>query len=219
MLPLTETAPKPMIPVAGRPFLEHLIELLRSSGISRFLLLVSYLGAVIEQHFGSGSAFGVSIEYSYEPEPLGTGGALKLAAPMLEDEFLLVNGDTLLEIDYRRFVGDFRAGGASALIAAHVRRPHAPGNLVLADDDTVLRYDKQQPSGDYTDAGVLAARKPVLDYLPEAARSSFELEVFPRLIAAREMRAFRTETTFFDMGTPAGLAALEELLISQGRAR
>src|SRR5579884_979643 len=100
MRPHTETIPKAMLLVRGRPFIEHQIELLSVAGFRRFLLLVGWLGEQIEEQLGDGARFGVEIRYSYEPTPLGTGGALRNAADMLEPQFLLVNGDTLLAIDY-----------------------------------------------------------------------------------------------------------------------
>ncbi len=93
MLPVTETIPKPMISVAGKPFLQHQLELLKGSGIDRSLLLVAYLGERIEGYFGAGEKFQLDISYSYEPTPLGTGGALKNAEGKLQNLFVLLNGD------------------------------------------------------------------------------------------------------------------------------
>src|SRR4029077_9597920 len=101
MRPITETIPKPMITVAGKPFLQHQLELLRGAGIAKVLLLVAYLGEQIREYFGDGAKFGCKISYSFEPAPLGTGGALKNAEAQLQDDFVLVNGDTYLGIDYR----------------------------------------------------------------------------------------------------------------------
>src|SRR5581483_1322783 len=123
MRPHTERVPKPMLPVLGRPFIEHQIELLRASGVRRFLLLVGYLGEQIEAHLGDGARYGVTIEYSYEPTPLGTGGALKNAADKLEDDFLLINGDTLLELDYKALLSRFRESGRMVTIAATRNAP------------------------------------------------------------------------------------------------
>ncbi len=99
--PLTETLPKAMLPVCGRPFLEYQIDLLRKSGMTKILLCVGYRGEEIEKHFGDGSRFGVRLSYSWEREMLlGTGGALRNAAPQLEDEFLVLYGDSFLMLDY-----------------------------------------------------------------------------------------------------------------------
>jgi mannose-1-phosphate guanylyltransferase len=90
MRPLTETIPKVMIEVCGKPFLYHQLELVRENGMARVLLLVAHLGEKIEQHFGDGASLGLELSYPYEPAPLGTGGALKHAAGQLEDEFLVL---------------------------------------------------------------------------------------------------------------------------------
>jgi NDP-sugar pyrophosphorylase family protein len=199
-----------MIPVLGRPFLDHQIELLKRNGMTRFVLLVSYLGHVIEEHLRDGQSHGVEISYSYEDSPLGTGGALKNAASLLEDEFIVINGDTLLDIDYGAFSRDFRSSRSSAMITAYRNISQVvPSNLEIGPDGTVIKYVKQRPTGEYVDAGVVALRKPVLDLIPTAERCSLEQEIFPILIERGEMKAWPTVVSFFDMGTPAGLAALE----------
>lgn len=210
MRPFTETIPKPMLPVLNRPFLEHQIHLLRENGLRKFLLLVGYLGDRIEDHFGTGAEFGVEILYSYEGTPLGTGGALKQAVPLLEETFLVVNGDTLLDIDYRTFISDFEASGKMAMLAAYRNvKQEIPSNLKMAEDGVIIEYGKRQPTGDYIDAGVLALRKTVLDFIPSSGKCSLEEEIFPKLIDKGELKGWPTAVAFFDMGTPAGLAALE----------
>lgn len=208
MRPHTETVPKPMLPVRGRPFIEHQIELLRGAGFRRFLLLVGWLGEQIEAHLGDGSRLGVEIRYSYESTPLGTGGALKNAAALLEPEFALINGDTLLDIDYAAFCG---AGFQPALVViAASRAPNGrKGNLNLAENGAILGYSKRNPAGSHVDAGVAALRREVLDLIPSGRPCSFEEEILPQLIATRQAIAVVTGVAFFDMGTPAGLAALE----------
>jgi mannose-1-phosphate guanylyltransferase len=209
MRPHTETVPKPMLPVRGRPFIEHQIEFLRHAGFHRFLLLVGWLGEQIEQYFGDGRRLGVSMRYSYEPTPLGTGGALRNAAGKLDPEFVVVNGDTLLEIDYAGLVEKFQRSGAMAVIAASLSAGPGAGNLQVAEDGTIIGYSKRRPAGRYVDAGVSVLRREVLDGIPPDRVCSFEEEVLPKLIASREAIAAVTEAAFFDMGTPAGLAALE----------
>ena len=209
MRPLTYQVPKPMLPVLQRPFLEHQIELLAANGIRRFLLLVSYLGKSIEDRFGKGDS-GLEIAYSYEASPLGTGGALKNAEPLLDDDFLVINGDTLLDIEYAALVGRFRSRAAIAMIVAHHNhRKKVASNLTIDAADVVQEYEKRRPTGDYVDAGVIALRKPVLGLVPAAQRCSLEEEVFPKLISKRQMLAWRTERPFFDIGSPEGLESLE----------
>lgn len=222
MRPVTETIPKPMIAVAGKPFLEHQLELLRRAGIGRALLLVAYLGEQIQRYFGDGSKTGCGISYSFEPSPLGTGGALKNAEAQLQDAFVLVNGDTYLAIDYLALVRRFSELNCAALIVAYEKRGAAledipanqvPNNLAVGRDDLVTAYRKRDPGGlSHIDAGVIVLKKEILAALPAGQKCSLEEEIYPHLIAQGQMRAWATSEPFYDMGSPAGLAALEEKL-------
>jgi NDP-sugar pyrophosphorylase family protein len=222
MRPITETIPKPMIAVAGKPFLQRQVELLGESGIKRVLLLVAYLGEQIREYFGDGGEVGCSIAYSFEPSPLGTGGALKNAEAQLADRFVLVNGDTYLDIDYPDLIQEFTEADCSALIAAY-KKPDLgsqdipasllPNNLGVNGDGMVTAYRKGKPEGlSHIDAGVVVLKKEILASLSVGQKCSLEEEIYPRLIASGEMRAFVTVEPFYDMGSPAGLAALEEKL-------
>jgi len=98
--PITTKIPKPMADVKGKPFLHYLLEYIKSFGYKKFLILAGYLGEIIEDYFGTGHTRGININYSYDKELLGTGGALKNAENRLDNDFFLVNGDTFLKIDY-----------------------------------------------------------------------------------------------------------------------
>lgn len=222
MRPLTETIPKPMILVAGKPFLQHQLELLRDSEIRRALLLVGYLGEQIQQYFEDGEQLGCRISYSFETSPLGTGGALKNAEKQLQDYFVLVNGDTYLSIDYQAVVEKFAASSCSAMIVAY-EKPAAPSweipanvlpnNLGVNSDGVVTAYRKHDPQGlSHIDAGVIVLRKEILGELQAGRKSSLEEEIYPQLIGNGEMLAWATREPFYDMGSPAGLAALETKL-------
>lgn len=219
MRPLTETIPKPMIPVSGKPFLHHQLELLRRSGFRRVLLLVAYLGEQIEEHFGDGRSLDLELSYSYEPEPLGTGGALKNAGGKLEREFLVLNGDTFLAIDYTALVANFRQQPAAALIVAQKigaqenENVTVKSNLALTPDGWVKAYQKRDPAGmTHIDAGAVVLDRQVLEAIPPGKKFSLEEEIFPRLIEQRQMRAWVTLERFIDMGSPEGLRALEARL-------
>lgn len=214
MRPLTETTPKALIAVCGKPFLHHQLELVRENGMSRVLLLLAHLGEKIEQRFGDGASLGLQLSYSYEPALLGTGGALKHAAGRLDDEFLVLNGDTFLPIDYAGMARGFREHKSAALIVAYENREgRMASNLAVAADGRVTVYRKRDPRGlTHIDAGAIILRSEVLDSLPPGRVCSLEEEVFPRLIEQGRMRAWVTREPFYDMGTPAGLAALSRRL-------
>ena len=222
MRPITETIPKPMIAVAGKPFLQWQLELLSNGGIAGVLLLVAYLGEQIEEYFGDGKSFGRHIEYSYEPTPLGTGGALKNAEAKLQDWFVLVNGDTYLAIDYEKLLRDFAEADCRAMIVAYekpslvareVPASGLPGNLGVGSEGVVTAYRKRDPEGlNHIDAGVIVLKRGILASLVAGQKCSLEEEIYPRLIAHGEMRAWVTREPFYDMGSPAGLTALEAKL-------
>lgn len=212
--PLTEELPKPLVPVHGKPVLQYLLERLRSSGIAEVVLLTGYQGSKIEECFGDGSALGLRIVYAREEIPLGTGGALKNAAEVLADDFLLLNGDTLLDIDFAVLVTAFRKRRVLGLLVAYENpEGNPPNNLRLAADGRVVTYSKcDATSLTHVDAGVGVFRRAILDWIPGDRAVSLEGEVYPRLIKQRQLWAFTTRDRFFDMGTFAGLWALEAQL-------
>lgn len=212
--PMTETIPKPMIEICGRPFLEHQLALIRANGLRRVLLLVAYLGERIEEYFGDGSSVGMQIGYSYEPVPLGTGGALKNAERCLDDSFLLLNGDTYLPIAYDAFINDFRQNKPGALIVAYnSNEPRGIRNLSLDQDARVTAYRKRGSEDmTHTDSGAIILERDVLAEIPDGRACSLEEEVFPRLIEAGRMRAWTTSEPFIDMGTPEGIRMLSKRL-------
>ena len=115
--PLTSRRPKPLAPVANKPVMEHIVDLLRKHGFTEIVATLHYLADEIESYFGDGSAFGVSMQYVVEDTPLGTAGAVKLAAELLGDEpFLIISGDALTDLDLTDLVADHRRSGASATI-------------------------------------------------------------------------------------------------------
>lgn len=211
--PLTLTLPKPMAPVAGHPFLQHLLVMLRRRGMTRMLLLTGYLGDRIESHFGTGASIGVELSYSREPQPLGTGGALCHAAPALDDRFLLVNGDTYLDCDYASLDDALDATPALAAVAAYDNAiPVAPNNLLLTADGRVGVYSKHDPSAmTHVDAGAYALRRQALDRLPTGA-SSLEHDLFPALARDGAMVAVPVAERFYDIGTLQQLADAERFL-------
>jgi mannose-1-phosphate guanylyltransferase len=216
MRPMTEQVPKPMLPVNGQPFLHHQLRLLQSHGVLRVLLLVAYLGEKIEQHFGDGSALGMQIDYSYESTPMGTGGALKNAEKKLDTQFVVLNGDTYLDIPYQQLFASFESCRCDGLIVAFENQAHAfKNNLAVAQDRIVSAYSKREVSGvtfTHVDAGATVFKKDVLQNIPAGHKCSLEEEIFPVLIKKKQLRAWTTPVAFIDMGSASGLAALEEKL-------
>src|SRR5262249_15580912 len=169
-----------------------------------------------------GGKFQMNISYSYEPTALGTGGALKNAEQKLQGIFVLLNGDTFLAVDYSALVLKFATLRCKALIVAYKKSmgmlsalpaDHVPNNLLVGRDGKVEAYRKHDPEGlTHIDAGAIVLSKEILKMLPTGRKCSLEEEIFPLLISAGEMYAWETSEPFYDMGSSAGLAALEEKL-------
>ena len=120
--PITARVPKPMVPVAGVPYLEHQLRLLERQSIRNVVVLTGYLGNMVEEYFGDGRRLGLSIRYSRENTPLGTGGALRLAAQLLDEQFLVIYGDSYLAIDYRDVAQSLAVSGATGLVVVYDNR-------------------------------------------------------------------------------------------------
>ena len=209
--PLTDRQPKALVRVQGKPFLEHQLELLQRGGVREVLLLVGYRGRQIEQTFGDGAPRGIRLCYSLEDVPLGTGGALRKAEELLPDDFLLLNGDTLMPLDYEKLEKAYRQSQKLGLLVAYENPDRAlENNLALGSDRLVTAYHRHNPAGlTHVDAGLGVFSKRVLQFIPSALRVSLEEEVYPMLIHRNQLAGFSTPQRFYDMGSFAGLEALE----------
>jgi NDP-sugar pyrophosphorylase family protein len=146
--PLTLTVPKPLIPVADRPFLEHLLDLLRAGGIREVVINLHHLGDSIERHVGDGARFGLAVRYSREPTILDTGGGIKAAEPLLGGEpFLVANADSLLELSLRELWEFHRAHGGIATLALRADPDASRYGLVEVDESDRVRRIVGRPEG------------------------------------------------------------------------
>ncbi|HOT90316.1 MAG TPA: nucleotidyltransferase family protein [Anaerolineae bacterium] len=209
--------PKSMIPFGGKPFLEHLIALLSRQGFCRFVLCVSHQAEAITAYFGDGQRLGVEIVYSQEPAPLGTGGALRYAAPFFDALALVLNGDTYLDTDYQAVVAYHRQhpGASGTIVVCEVGDAGQSGQVLLDASDRIVAFrEKQTGVGrGLVNAGVYVFEPHILDYIPAGAKVSLEREVFPSLLRhAESLYGFVVRETFVDMGTPAGYQRLEAML-------
>jgi NDP-sugar pyrophosphorylase family protein len=196
---LTRDIPKPMISIAGRPYLERVIDSFARCGLRDIVLLTGYRAEAVEAHFGEGGAFGVRINYSRETEPLGTGGAIRDARRLLGERFVMTYGDVLRYFDYGRFV----IAHDEPCVAIYPRR--TVGNVEV-EGGRVIRFDKKAPELPYVDAGFSVMPAGVIDLLPQQGACSFEERVFPVLAAERRLAAEIVDLDFFDIGTPEELA-------------
>jgi mannose-1-phosphate guanylyltransferase len=215
--PLTYTTPKPMLPIANRPFLEHQVEHLRAHGVDRIVLACGYKPDAIREHFGD------ALEYVVEPEPLGTGGAIAYAAREagIGETFVACNGDVLTDLDLTALVGFHRDRDARMTIALHpVDDPSRYGVVATDDDGAVTAFIEKPPPGSTLvrtiNAGTYVAEPDVLDLVPSDRAVSVEYDVFPRLVA-EGLYALADEGAWRDIGTPESyLAANLERMPSGG---
>jgi NDP-sugar pyrophosphorylase family protein len=213
---MTRTVPKPMLPIAGRPFLEYLLSLLHREGFNRVLFCTSHLADVIENYFQDGSRFGFQISYSREPEPLGTGGAVRLAMEKLDEQYLVLNGDTIFDIPMRQLADLLgRYPQASAAMALRQVDDVARYGSVRAEGDLVTAFEEKGRTGrGWINGGIYCLRKSALDFLPPGV-SSLERDLFPRLAVAGQLCALTKDGYFLDIGLPETLEQAREQLPSR----
>ncbi len=194
-----------MVPVGDKPFLELLLNHFGSLGFRRFVLAVSYLWEQIRDYFGDGSKFGWQIEYSVEPQPLGTGGAVLWARKLWGPRALVANGDTFLMEDWRGLIERHESLTPPATIAL-VQQDDASrfGRVEIADGRVVAFNEKSAAGGPgWINAGVYALEAGALDAFEPGAVFSLEKDVFPAL--AGRMAAYTCRRVFADIGTPQSL--------------
>jgi NDP-sugar pyrophosphorylase family protein len=209
--PLTDSLPKVLVPVLGRPFLEHVLEDLARQGFRRFVLSVGFLAEQIEDHFGDGARLGCQLEYVREDRPLGTGGAVRRALPVLGETFVVVNGDTLLELDLARLLSTHRREGQLLTLAAARVPDRGRYGALGVEGGRVVRFEEKQPGAGpgLVNGGVCAMNPALLDGAP-AGPFSLERDWLPR--HAGRIAVFETRGYFVDMGTHEALEGLDREL-------
>lgn len=207
--------PKPMVQVAGHPFLAYLIEQVRAAGCKTIILCIGHQGQIIEEYFGDGHEYGLRILYSREEQLRGTAGALAQARQLLRaTPFFVLNGDSYCPLDFQALLAHHRVRGAQATIgAAQVSDASPYGRLILAPDDAVLHFQEKsiQVGPSYVNAGIYLLEPAMLELIPKDKPYSLERELFPQLTGGG-LYAFRQAAPFVDVGTPASLAAAQVAL-------
>ncbi|MGU3292241.1 sugar phosphate nucleotidyltransferase [Williamsia sp. M5A3_1d] len=205
--PLTLSAPKPMLPTAGMPFLTHLLSRIGAAGITDVVLGTSFKAEVFEQHFGDGSKLGMHLSYVTETEPLGTGGAIRnVLSELTADTILVFNGDVLGGTDVGAVLDTHHSSGADVTIhLVRVGDPRAFGCVPTDDDGRVTAFleKTQDPPTDQINAGCYVFKRSVIEEIDTGRPVSVEREVFPGLLAhGRHVHAHVDTGYWRDMGTP-----------------
>jgi NDP-sugar pyrophosphorylase family protein len=217
--PMTNTVPKGLIPVSGRPFLEWKLEQLRANGVEDVVLCVGYLGDKIEKHFGNGSSFGVRIRYSSDGKtPLGTIGALKKAENLLRQEFFVTYGDNYLRLDYRKMMALLESSGKLGVLAVYHNRNAYGKSDVEVRAGRVTSFHKGARSGlEWINFGIYALRKAALGLVAKG-RPCDEKEFFDLLIGKGELLSFEVTERFYEIGTNQSLAEFERFIANQEKS-
>ncbi|MBJ8338424.1 MULTISPECIES: sugar phosphate nucleotidyltransferase [Antrihabitans] len=205
--PLTLSAPKPMLPTAGQPFLAHLLARIAEAGITHVILGTSFKAEVFEEHFGDGSELGLEIEYVTETKPLGTGGGIRNVMPKLRaDNVMVFNGDVLGGTDLGAILDTHESTNADVTLhLVRVGDPRAFGCVPTDDDGRVTAFleKTQDPPTDQINAGCYVFRREVIEKIPSGRPVSVEREVFPALLTEGARIYAHVDSSYWrDMGTP-----------------
>jgi mannose-1-phosphate guanylyltransferase len=204
--PLTSTVPKPVVPLVDRPFISFMLEWLKGHGIDDVIMSCGFLATSVRNVLGDGSGLQIRLRFVEEPDPRGTAGALKFAESLLDERFLMLNGDVLTDIDLSAQIAQHERTGARATLAlVPVEDPTAYGVVQLNEDRSVRDF-VEKPSPDQIDTNLISAgayvlEREVLDLVPADRNVSIEREVWPRLIGAG-LYGFPSESYWLDIGTP-----------------
>jgi mannose-1-phosphate guanylyltransferase len=204
--PLTSTVPKPVVPLVDRPFISFMLAWLSEHGVDDVIMSCGHLASGVRNVLGDGSALGIRLRYVEEPQPLGTGGAVKYAESLLDERFLMLNGDVLTDIDLTAQIAQHERTGARATLAlVPVDDPSAYGLVRTASDGSVDAF-VEKPSPDQIDtnrisAGAYVLERSVLSDLVAGENASIERDVFPELVGDG-LFGYLADGYWLDIGTP-----------------
>jgi len=209
LLPLTESVPKPMLPVGGRPLMELIIDQLRGVGISHVNVATNYQAEKIESHFGDGDGFGVTISYVRESAPLGTGGALGLLGEQTEP-MLVINGDILTEVDYRAMFTYHRENNAEMTVAVRRYEVQVPYGVVECEGSHVRSLREKPQLVFFVNAGIYLIEPSVLQLVPNNEHMNMTDLIDKLILAGRSVISFPICEYWLDVGRHADYARAQE---------
>jgi mannose-1-phosphate guanylyltransferase len=204
--PLTSTVPKPVVPLVDRPFISFMLEWLKLHGIDDVIMSCGFLATSVRNVLGDGSGLGIRLRFVEEPDPRGTAGALKFAESLLDERFLMLNGDVLTDIDLTAQIAQHEATGATATLALVPVADPTNYGLVHVNEDRSVRDFLEKPSQDAIDTNLISAgayvlERSILELVPAERNVSIEREVWP-LLVGDGLYAFPSESYWLDIGTP-----------------
>src|SRR3954447_19823791 len=206
--PLTNTIPKPVVPLAGRPFLSYMVDWLAGHGVEEIVFACGFMPDALRDVFGDGAPGGPRLRYVAEPEALGTAGAIKFSAGELDERFLALNGDVLTDLDLTALIRAHEKRGATATLGLYPVDDPSSYGLVRRDDGDAIAEFLEKPEDGGSDqaeaevnAGIYMLERSLLDEIPGGRAVSIEREVFPRLVG-NGLYGLRLEGYWMDIGTP-----------------
>jgi NDP-sugar pyrophosphorylase family protein len=215
--PLAADLPKALIPVAGRPFVDHQLALLRERGARRVVFCVGHLGEQIAAHVADGGRFGLDVSYAFDGDRLlGTGGALRRALPLLGPLCLVLYGDAYLDVDYAAVLRHFEERSEPALMTVFRNDGRWDRSNVVFRDGRVIRYDKRQPDSEmmYIDYGASLLRAAAVEQIP--ADEPYDLGDLTHALAAdRLLAGYEVTQRFYEIGSVDGIRETEQYLLTR----
>lgn len=218
--PFTDKNPKPMVPVLGKPFLEHLVLLLKDNGIKEIVILTGYLGEKIKDYFGDGSKFGVKIKYSYTPfqnekgQENESGLRIKNAENLLDKKFILMYCDNYWPLQLEKLEKFYEMKGADVSLVAFSNKDNSTKNNILVDENGyIVKYDKSRKEEKLNgvEIGFFIINKKVLDLLPNK-NCQFERDILPQLVSKKQVSGYLTDNKYYSIGDLERVKDMENFL-------
>jgi NDP-sugar pyrophosphorylase family protein len=213
--PITENVPKALVEVGGQPFIAHQLNLLKSHGIRFVVISAWYRGEMIREFVGDGSRFGVNVQYAFDGDnPLGTGGAIRKALPLLDKPFFVLYGDSYLPCDYADIQAFFDRFSKQGLMTVYHNQGKWDSSNVEMADGQILAYDKKNrtPRMEFIDYGLGLFHPEAFTFLVEGQPADLAV-IYQRLLSEHDLLAFEVKQRFYEIGTFEGLRELDKLLI------
>ena len=211
---VNSNVPKPMLNIAGKPVLQHQLECLRHQGICDIIITISHLGEQIKAYFGDGSPFGVRIEYIEESTPLGTAGALYYLKDRMQEDFLLINGDIIFDVDLQRLLEFHQRRDATVTLLTHPNDHPYDSGIIVADENGQVRQwltkeDKRVWYKNCVNAGIHMISSRLLNAVEVPEKLDLDRQLLKPMIAAGGLYTYRSPEYVKDMGTPERIAQVE----------
>lgn len=215
--PITNTVPKPMIPILGKPLLSYLVENLSRQGITEIIFSLHYLSETIKNYFQNGNKFGIRTFYAYEAKSLGSGGAVKNCQRLLQNQFLLLNGDVFQQLDFSKLIKFHEEKQALVTLVCHKSDHPFDSDLVKVDKNMkILGFFRPKIEARFRNlgnAGVFCVDKKICNYIPKNQNLSWEKDILARLVARNfPIYSYKTRVFLKDIGTVERLKAVESHL-------